>query len=146
MPKRVGALAKVESIGRSVIKELEEKIRLLEGELEGATTQLGHWRTALGLGVKRRRGRPPGSRSNKTKVPRTAKTKVRRKAAGPSIGWDKVLAKLPPKFSMDQLVKRTPQLKRNPQARYIALARWTRAKLIRKRAAGSYEKAPKKSA
>jgi hypothetical protein len=148
MPRRSGALVKIKAIGQQVLKELKSEITTVEGELEHLRSQLGQWLAVLGGGGKTEG--PHSTRMRKAVATRpTAKRPknkaagkpARRKATGPTVDWDRVLAKLPAQFSMDQLVKTTPQLSRKPQARYIALARWTRRKQIKKVQQGVYRRA-----
>jgi hypothetical protein len=62
------------------------------------------------------------------------------------VDWDKVLTKLPPAFTMDDVAKRTPALKDHNQARVIAVARWSRSGVITKTAPGRYRKAARRAA
>ena len=58
----------------------------------------------------------------------------------PAVDWDAVLGKLPGQFAMDDIAKATPELEKVPQARVIALARWARAKKIKKTGKGKYRR------
>src|SRR5262249_30013921 len=60
--------------------------------------------------------------------------------------WEKVLAKLPRSFTMDDVTKKTPALKDHRQARVIAVARWSRSGVITKTAPGKYRKGARKAA
>ncbi len=68
----------------------------------------------------------------------TAKKRAVRRS--PTIDWDAVLEKLPGQFAMGDIAKATPELEKVPQARVIALARWARAKKIRKTGKGKYRR------
>ena len=50
----------------------------------------------------------------------------------PGINWDQVLSRLPRSFSLEDLRKSASKLIGNPQPGFMALARWTRAKQIKK--------------
>lgn len=58
----------------------------------------------------------------------------------PAVDWDAILGKLPGQFVMDDIAKATPELEQVPQVRVIALARWARAKKIKKTGKGKYRR------
>jgi hypothetical protein len=153
MPRQRRLLDQIGSIGQQLVRELESRIAELEEQLDHARDQLSNWLTVLrgkaGAAVRRRGrvGRPPGSGAGKrakAKVgrPRAAKGRKagRPKRSSPPVQWENVLGKLSSQFSMEDLVKATPQLNAHPQARFIALARWTRGKQIKKTGPGKYRK------
>ena len=56
------------------------------------------------------------------------------------IDWDKVLAKLPTHFSMQDLAKATPSINDRPLVRNFTIARWSKAGAITKVARRQYKK------
>lgn len=130
----------LEAQGRQVLKLLNAEIGELEGRLEELRDQAGRWAAAIGLG-----GKPsgPGRRrgGGAVGVAVAAPKKGPRRRVSPAVDWEAVLKKLPKKFSKADLERATPKLKEHPQARVIAVARWSRAQQIKKVADGLYQKA-----
>ena len=139
--------------GSKFLKVVEAEIRERQAELDDLREKASQWLAAMGGGAPKRRGRPPGSGRKAAPVaaPEAARGGAGKKAAkakrkSPPVDWEKVLAKLPKAFTMDDVAKATPSLKEHQQARVIAVARWSRSKAIAKTAQGKYTKAGKKAA
>jgi hypothetical protein len=130
----------LEAQGRQVLKLLNAEIGELETKLEELRDQAGRWASAIGLsgqssGPGRRRGSAGGA------VVAAPKKSGPRKRVSPAVDWEAVYKKLPKKFSKADLERATPKLKDHPQARVIAVARWSRAQQIKKVGDGMYQKA-----
>lgn len=149
--------AGLQAIGRRILELIEDEIARLEGLLAELQTEAQKWMRALtGSGPQRgartrerqvgRPGRPSGAKrrpAGKRARPRTgrvAKVTTAGRRLSPAVDWDAVLGKLPEKFAMDDIAKVTPELEQAPQARVIALARWARAKKIKKTGKGKYRR------
>ena len=148
----------IEAQGRQVLKLIDTEIMELERRLRELRDQAARWAAAVGKSVGRARrgpgrppgrprGRPPGRPSGRpaeaAKPRAKAVSRKRRpaKRASPSVDWEAVLKRLPKKFSKDDLQRATPKLKAHPQARVIAVARWSRSGQIKKVGEGQYQKA-----
>jgi hypothetical protein len=130
----------LEAQGRQVLKLLNAEIGELEGRLEELRDQAGRWASAIGIsGKPRGPGRPRGSAGGA--VAAVKKAGRPRQRVSPAVDWETVLNKLPKKFSKADLERATPKLKAHPQARVIAVARWSRAGQIKKVGDGLYQKA-----
>jgi hypothetical protein len=108
----------------------------MQEQLESLHREANRWRAALqseGRSVGRTARAANGAQTSKK---RGAKRKTARR--GPSVDWDGVLKRLPKTFTSAQLEKATPALAKNPKARVMALARWSRAKAIKKVGDGKY--------
>jgi hypothetical protein len=135
----------IEAQGRQVLKLIDAEIVELEKRLLDLRDQAARWAAAVGMsgkGTRRGPGRPPGSAktSGKTQA-KGAVRKARAKRASPPVDWDAVLKRLPKRFSKQELERATPKLKAHPQARVIAVARWSRSGEIKKVGEGQYQKA-----
>lgn len=140
MPRRTNWFATLEAQGQRVLKLLEAEIHDLEARLGELRDQAARWSDAIGLsgGRATRWARPAPRRAGRGRSPQG---RVRaKKPASPPVDWDAVLARLPKRFSKADLDKATPKLKNYPQARVIAVARWSRSNQIRKVGEGQYQK------
>ncbi|MBM4268827.1 MAG: hypothetical protein FJ144_19800 [Deltaproteobacteria bacterium] len=147
MPATDSLLNRLQVQGRQVYSALQAEIERMQDQLEGLRREASRWRAAL-------QGDRRSSRtSTATKTSHTAKGRKRgaakktrgatkRKAArrGPTIDWDGVLKRLPKTFTGADLEKATPVLAKRPKARVMALARWSRAKAIKKVGDRTYAK------
>jgi hypothetical protein len=139
--------------GSKFLKTVEAEIRERQSELDDLREKASHWLVAMGGAVPKRRGRYPGSgkKAGSVAAPKATLGGAVKKAAkpkrkSPAVDWEKVLAKLPKSFTMDDVAKATPALKEHTQARVIAVARWSRFGAIKKLAPGKYTKAGKRAA
>jgi hypothetical protein len=131
----------LEAQGRQVLKLLNAEIGELEGRLDELRDQAGRWAAAIGLsGKSRGPGRPRGPAAGSA-FAAPKKSAGPRTRVSPAVDWETVLQKLPKKFTKADLERATPKLKAHPQARVIAVARWSRAQQIRKVGDGVYQKA-----
>jgi hypothetical protein len=143
MPREKDLLGTIEAQARHVLGLIESEIADLEERVSKLREQHARWSSVLV-------GSPPpplAARRRRSKVEDSTPPKARRKAApkpvrapGPSIDWNEVLKELPGRFSMADIATATPALDPNPRARIVAIARWTRAKQVKKVATGQYEK------
>lgn len=142
MPSRTNLFATLEAQGRRVLKLLEAEIHDLEARLGELRDQAARWSDAIGLsGGRATRGTRPVPAARRAGRGRSPQGRVRAKnPASPPVDWDAVLARLPKRFSKADLEKATPKLKNYPQARVIAVARWSRSNQIRKVGEGQYQK------
>lgn len=147
MPRDKDLLGTIEAQARHVLGLLEEEIAELEERLGKLKEQHARWSSVLSgapTPTGSRRGRPP-----KAAVTDEVQTRKRaRKApkpAGPAIDWNEVLKGLPSRFGMAEIAAATPELDPNPRARIVAVARWTRAKQLKKTGSGQYEKVAERS-
>jgi hypothetical protein len=154
MPRQRSFFEAIEAQGREVLKMIDKEIVELERRLGELRDQAARWAAAVGASVRgarrgpgrppgRPRGRPPGRPALVAKVVAKAVARKRRpaKRSSPPVDWEAVLKRLPKKFSKDELARATPKLKAHPQARVIAVARWSRSGQIKKVADGQYQKA-----
>jgi hypothetical protein len=152
MPRDKDLFETIETQARNVIELIEAEMADLRGRLAQLEDQHARWAAVLAgspppRGARHRAavraatdGPKPG---RKPRAPRAARR------ATPQLDWEDVLRGLPDRFSAAVLESATPTLADNPRARIVAVARWSRAKQIRKVGAGLYEKLgerPKKRA
>ena len=130
----------LEAQGRQVLKLLHAEIGDLEGRLEDLRDQAARWASAIGLSGKSSAGSRRGPAAPRTSGAAPKKSGPRKRVS-PAVDWDAVYKKLPKKFGKADLERATPKLKAHPQARVIAVARWSRAKQIKKLGDGLYQKA-----
>jgi hypothetical protein len=115
-----------------VLSQLEKQIAALEGELSHLRAQTDQWRKVAGgkiaraLGTGRRRGRPPGS--------------GRARAKGARVKWDDVLASVPKRFGVQDVLKHPGAAAKGRAQVYPALNRWEALKRIKRVEQGVYEK------
>jgi hypothetical protein len=148
MPRTGDVLSAVRREGEKLLHLVEGEIARLSSDLEHLRNQFSAWRSALDGGsvasaVRRRIGVKvaPARARGAAKRPMARKGgAAKRRPSTPAVDWGRVLGRLPARFSMDELVKATPGLGQNPRARFIALARWTRGKQIKKVGTGSYQR------
>lgn len=141
MARQRGFFESIEAQGRQVLKLIDAEIAELEKRLRDLRDQASRWAAAVGMtgkGVRRGPGRPRAS----AKVSAKASTRKSRpkKRASPAVDWEAVLKRLPKRFSKQDLERATPKLKAHPQARVIAVARWSRSGEIKKVGEGQYQK------
>ncbi len=151
MPREKDLLGTIEAQARHVLGLIEVEIADLEERLAKLREQHARWSSVLV-------GSPAPSAGRRARAPKRdeapAEAKIRRRhstapkparAPGPSIDWNEILKGLPSRFSSADIEAATPELAQNPRARIVAVARWSRAKLMKKVAAGQYEKTAERS-
>jgi hypothetical protein len=117
-----------------VLQQLEGQIRSLETELTELRGQLHQWRQLAGgqgrTVATRGPGRPPAVRP----------------ANGKRVKWDEVLAFLPKRFGVEDVMKHPGAAAKGRAQVYPALNRWETTKRVRRVGKGVYEKAGADSA
>jgi len=131
----LGMVSSTRKAGKAALQQLRKEISAAKGMLEKLVTEERSFRLdLLGTGGL---GRPPGGAKSRKPGRPTGRKAVARRAKprrkGPAKA-DKFLAKLPAKFTIDDLRKVAGK------AAPISLAQWARAKKIKKTASG-YQKA-----
>lgn len=120
-----------------VLKQLEAQIHKLEGEIAELRAQGDSWTAALGgkiattLGAKRGPGRPPGRVAGSGRA----------RAKGERVSWDDVLAFVPKRFGVQDVMKHPGAAAKGRAQVYPALNRWETTKRIKRVGKGLYEKA-----
>ena len=138
MPATESLFTRLQTQSRRVYGALQGEIERMQSQLDGMRAEANRWRAALGGPSPRGAAAATTSGAKTPKKRAAAKRKPARR--GPAIDWDGVLKKLPKTFTSEQLAKATPKLASNPKARVMALARWSRAKAIKKIADKKYAK------
>ncbi len=137
--KKATLLQSLESQGRRVLGMINKEIAELEHQLTGLQDQAERW--AAALEQRTRPGRPLGSTNKKSSTRKRRKSaKKRARQASPQVDWDSLYARLPKSFTMADIEKRTPTLAKFPKSRVVAVARWSRAKQIKKVGDRKYQK------
>lgn len=127
MPKRQPLIAQLREQAANVLRALEEQIALREADLEELSAQLATWRGLVG-----------GTASPSTRSPRRAAT-----PKSGRVNWDDILASLPNRFGVEDVLKHPDAARRGRAQVYPAFTRWELAKRIRRVGKGIYEKAGK---
>lgn len=132
MPRgsKADILGTIRAQAAKVLQQLEGQIRSLENELTELRGQVHQWRqlaggTARGA-IPRRVGRPPGS--------------SRGRSGGQRVKWDDVLAFLPRRFGVQDVMKHPGAAAKGRAQVYPALNRWESTKRVRRVGKGIYEK------
>lgn len=116
-----------------ILQQLEHQIGSLEDELSHLREQFTTWQQlAGGRGSATRRvgrpvGRPPGAK--------------RARSGGERVKWDEVLAFVPRRFGVQDVMKHPGAAAKGRAQVYPALNRWESTKRIRRVGKGIYEKA-----
>lgn len=111
-----------------VLQQLEGQIRSLESELTELRGQLHQWRQLAGSGARAVGVRGPGRRA------------AGRPSGGKRVKWDEVLAFLPKRFGVEDVMKHPGAAAKGRAQVYPALNRWETTKRVRRIGKGSYEK------
>ena len=120
-----------------VLKQLEDQIHKLETELADLKSHGEAWRAAVGgklsssLGIKRGPGRPPG---------RPVGSGKGRPKGSARVSWDEVLASVPKRFGVLDVMKHPGAAAKGRAQVYPALNRWEATKRIKRVDKGTYEK------
>lgn len=114
-----------------VLQQLESQIQSLEDELTELRGQLQQWRQLAGGKVRalvatRRGGRVAGAR--------------RARSGGKRVKWDEVLAFLPKRFGVQDVMKHPGAAAKGRAQVYPALNRWESTKRVKRVGKGVYEK------
>jgi hypothetical protein len=117
---------------------LTNEIRRREADLQGLQKQAETWRAAIlgGGGAAPKRTRAASSRRGTRKKPKGRPAK-----RGSRVSWDAVLASMPAKFGVDDVMKHPGARSKGRAQVYPALTRWVQAKKIRKVGKGRYQRA-----
>jgi hypothetical protein len=121
--RKTDFLGSIQAQAAKVLHQLESRIERLRSEIAEMTAQADSWRRAFG-GTGRRRGRPPGRSSG----------------GGKRVDWNEVLASVPKRFGVEDVMKHPGAAAKGRAQVYPALSRWELAKLVRRVDKGVYEK------
>jgi hypothetical protein len=115
---------------------LTSEIRRREADLQGLQRQAEAWREAI-LG----RSPSPSTKRSGARKQRTG-TSARRKGAkrGSRVSWDAVLASLPARFGVDDVLKHPGARSKGRAQIYPALTRWIQSKKVKKIGKGRYQR------
>jgi hypothetical protein len=120
---------------------LRREIQRRQNELNGLLAQADRWRDAIDgtRFLRRGPGRPPGRRAA-AGATRRATSRGRARGSGRRVNWDAVLASVPEKFGVADVMKHPgARAKGRPQV-YPALTRWLEAKKVKKIGKGRYQR------
>lgn len=129
--KKADFFGAIRAQAAKVLQQLEGQIRSLEDELTELRGQLHQWRQLAGGGARtattRGPGRPPAAASGRS--------------GGKRVKWDEVLAFLPKRFGVEDVMKHPGAAAKGRAQVYPALNRWETTKRVRRVGKGVYEKA-----
>ena len=132
--KKADFFGAIRAQAAKVLQQLEGQIRSLEAELTELRGQLHQWRQLAGGQARtvptRGPGRPPAAR----------------RSGGKRVKWDEVLAFLPKRFGVEDVMKHPGAAAKGRAQVYPALNRWETTKRVRRVGKGVYEKAGADSA
>ncbi|HEY8515265.1 MAG TPA: hypothetical protein VIS07_07115 [Candidatus Binatia bacterium] len=133
MPRgKTDLFTQVKRQAEKALAALLQEIREREAELESLIEQANAWRNAIGIGPRRRGpGRPPRS---------TTTAGARRSSGGGRVNWDEVLASVPEKFGVEDVMKHPGARAKGRAQVYPALSRWMQANKIKKIGKGRYQR------
>jgi hypothetical protein len=128
--KKADFFGAIRAQAAKVLQQLEGQIRALEAELSELRGQLHQWRQLAGSGaravVTRGPGRRPGAAPGRS--------------GGKRVKWDDVLAFLPKRFGVEDVMKHPGAAAKGRAQVYPALNRWETTKRVRRVGKGVYEK------
>jgi hypothetical protein len=138
MPRgRQDLFGSVRRQAQRVLAALANEIRKREIDLERLRAQANLWRHAIGGGGARR---GPGRPARGMAPARRARGAARRRGGARRVDWTEVLASVPDKFGVADVLKHPgARAKGRPQV-YPALSRWMDAKKIKNIGKGKYQK------
>jgi hypothetical protein len=116
-----------------VLQQLERQIHAMEAELGQLREQFDTWRQLAG-------GRAAAAGRTGRRVGRPA-TGRKGRSGGQRVKWDEVLAFLPKRFGVQDVMKHPGAAAKGRAQVYPALNRWESTKRIRRVGKGIYEKA-----
>jgi hypothetical protein len=119
-----------------VLQQLERQIATLEGELAQLVEQSNTWRNLIG-GRRQQASRGPGRPGR----PGRPRGQGARRSGGKRVDWNEVLASVPRRFGVQDVMRHPGAASKGRAQVYPALSRWESAKLIRRVSQGVYEKA-----
>ena len=136
-PRKNDIFAPLRRQAANVLAALTREIQRRESELRALVQQAEGWRAALGgVGRALTFAAPRGVRRS---AGRRAATRVSARG-GARIDWDKVLASVPTRFGVDDVLKHPGARAKGRAQIYPALTRWESAKKVRRIGKGKYEK------
>jgi hypothetical protein len=114
---------------------LTSEIRVREADLEGLRARAEAWRDAvLGKSTRGRKASKGKGAGKRAASPRAKSTRGRR------VSWDEVLASVPSKFDIDDVMKHPGARSKGREQVYPALTRWVQTKKVKKVGKGTYQK------
>ncbi len=127
--RRRDVLGAIRMQAAKVVQQLERQIRSLEDELAQLRQQASTWRSLLGGG----RGRAQVGAARRL-------VSGARRTGGKRVDWNEVLASVPRRFGVQDVMRHPGAAAKGRAQVYPALSRWEKAKLIRRVSQGVYEK------
>jgi hypothetical protein len=132
--RRIDIFATLRAQAGKALQQLEKQIDVARADLQKMVDQAESWRGllggAFGGAVKRGPGRPAGSGR-----------KAARGGGGGRVSWDDVLASVPNRFGVEDIMKHPGAASKGRAQVYPALTRWETAGRVRRVSKGVYEKA-----
>ena len=132
-PRKGDLFASLRMQGARILERLTREIQHRERELEQLVRQSQAWRAVVGGPV----------RSTSVRTSSTGPRAGRNVASGRStkrVDWEEVLASVPNRFGIDDVMKHPGARAKGRVQIYPALTRWEAAKKIRRVGTGQYEK------
>jgi hypothetical protein len=114
-----------------VLRQLEGQIQSLEAELSELRGQVNQWRQLAGGAV---------GRAGTSRGPGRVAGATRGRSGGKRVKWDEVLAFLPKRFGVEDVMKHPGAAAKGRAQVYPALNRWESTKRVRRVGKGVYEK------
>lgn len=129
--RRTDIFATLRSQASKALQQLERQIEEARSDLSKMIEQAENWRSLLGGAFRSaRRGRPPGS----------GRGGRRAAGGGGRVSWDEVLASVPQRFGVEDIMKHPGAASKGRPQVYPALTRWETAGRVRRVSKGVYEK------
>ncbi len=133
--RQTSFLQRFQTQAGQALAALTSEIRVREADLEGLRARAAAWREAvLGKAPQGRKAATANGRGKRAAAPPTGATRGRR------VSWDAVLASVPSKFDIDDVMKHPGARSKGRDQVYPALTRWVQTKKVKKVGKGTYQK------
>jgi hypothetical protein len=139
--KKNDLLGPLRAQAAGVLMQLQGQMDRLEAEIAELRGEGEKWRALVGgeiasaLGIRRGPGRPRGAAASRNARPR----------GSARVSWDEVLASVPNRFGVQDVMKHPGAAAKGRAQIYPALNRWEATKRIKRVGKGLYEKAAGKA-
>lgn len=128
--KKADFFGAIRAQAAKVLQQLEGQIQALEDELTELRGQLHQWRQLAGS----------GGRTVATRGPGRPRAVAAARSGGKRVKWDEVLAFLPKRFGVEDVMRHPGAAAKGRAQVYPALNRWETTKRVRRVGKGVYEK------